>query len=249
MTKRLFYSGLLLLFLIPAFALNPAYSQSTTTAPQFSLGPTTPYSAAAQSSNDVFRFRRGERYNLQNSSIPQLGESSEPILLDLPESHSEREPLPIQKSDAVVVATVQNGQSFLSNDKRNIYSEYRATVEDVVKTPSTPYLRTGDGIDVEREGGVVQLPSGKTLVRGKIADSKPAVGGRYLFFLKYNPDTEDYHIQTAYQLHGGKAYRLDDNTYSENDSDKTQHALRIEAANADEFLVQVRARAKKGGSQ
>jgi hypothetical protein len=248
MTRRLFYSGLLLLFL-PAFALlNRAHSQTTTTAPQFSLGPATPYSTAAQSSNDVLHLRRGQRYNLPNSSIPELGENSEPTLLDLPETHFEREALPIQKSDAVVVAIVNSGQSFLSNDKRNIYSEYRATVQDVVKTPGTPYLRTSDSIDIEREGGVVKLPSGKTLTRGKFADSMPVVGGRYLLFLRYNPDTEDYQIQTAYQLQGGKVYRLDDQNYSESGHD-TQHALRIESANSEEFLTQVRSQATKGGKQ
>jgi hypothetical protein len=216
--------------------------------PSYSPGPVTPYSVAAQPSSDVLRFRRGERYNLSpNSSIPELGENSEPTLLDLPETHFERAPMPFQQSDAVVVASMQSGQSFLSGDKRNIYSEYRATVEDVAKAGIRGVL-TGDSIDVEREGGVVKLASGKTLTRGKFADSMPVVGGRYLLFLKYNPDTQDYHIQTGYQLQGGKVYRLDDQNYSES-SHEAQHALRIEAANSDEFLSQVRSKAKKGGNQ
>lgn len=222
-------------------------STASTATPWYSPGPVTPYGEATKPSNDVLRFRRGERYNLTNSSVPALGENSEPTLLDLPETHFERASMPIQQSDSVVVATVQSGQSFLSNDKKNIYSEYRATVEDVVKA-GTHYLNTGDLIDVEREGGVVKLPSGKILTRGKFADSMPIVGERYLFFLKYNPNTQDYHIQTAYQLQGGKVYRLDDQNYSEG-SHEVQHALRIEAANVDEFLLQVRAKAKKGGNQ
>jgi hypothetical protein len=157
--------------------------------------------------------------------------------------------MPIQRSDAVVLATVRSGQSFLSNDKRNIYSEYRATIEDVLKASGTRYLRTGDAIDVEREGGAVKLPSGKTLVRGKVADSQPLVGGCYIFFLKYNPDTEDYHIETAYQIHDGKAFRLDDKSYTENARDQISHPLQIEANNSDDLLKQVRAKVRKGASQ
>jgi hypothetical protein len=217
--------------------------------PSYSQGPVTPYSVAAQPSSDVLRFRRGERYNLSNSSVPELGENSEPTLLDLPETHFERAPMQFQQSDAVVVARMESGQSFLSGDKRNIYAEYRATVEDVARA-GIRGLRTGDSIDVEREGGVVKLASGKTLTRGKLADSMPVVGGHYLLFLKYNPDTQDYHIQTGYQLQGGKVYRLDDQNYSEPESShEVQHALRIEAANSDEFLSQVRTKAKKGGNQ
>ena len=215
--------------------------------PSYSPGPVTPYSVAAQPSSDVLGFRRGERYNLSNSSIPELGENSEPTLLDLPQTHFERAPMPFQQSDAVVVARMQSGQSFLSGDKRNIYSEYRASVEDVAKAGFRG-LRTGDSIDVEREGGVVKLASGKTLTRGKFADSMPVVGGRYLLFLKYNPDAQDYHIQTGYQLQGGKVYRLDDQNYSES-SHEVQHALRIEAENSDEFLSRVRTKAKEGDNQ
>ena len=226
-----------------------AQTTSTTTStgtPAYSAGPVTPYSEASKPATDVVGLRRGERYNLPNSSISELGQNGEPMLLDLPESHFERDPMPIRHSDAVVVATIQSGQSFLSNDKRNIYSEYRATVEDVVKA-GTQGLRATDSIDVEREGGVLKLASGKTLTRGKFADSMPVVGGSYLLFLKYTPDTQDYHIQTAYQLHGGKVYRLDDQNYSES-GHEVQHALRIEASNSDEFLSQVRTKAKKGGN-
>ena len=235
------------LFLCLEVQAQKTSTPSTAGTPSYSAGPVTPYSEATKRATDVVGFHRGERYNLTSSSIPELEENSEPTLLDLPETHFERDPIPIQHGDAVVVATPQSGQSLLSNDKRNIYSEYRATVEDVVLA-GTHQVNTGDSIEIEREGGVVKLPSGKILTRGKFSDSMPTVGGRYLLFLRYNPDTQDYHIQTAYQLQGGKVYRLDDQNYSDS-SHEVQHALRIEAANSDEFLSQVRTKAKKGGNE
>src|SRR4029077_12076641 len=111
---------------------------------------------------------------------------------------------------AVVVGTVRDGQTHLSNDKRDIYTEFNITVQEVVKTPSVPYLRAGDTLAVERNGGAIRLPSGKVLIRAARDYSMPLTGKRYLLFLKYNGNTEDYHLLTGYQLESSHVYRLDD---------------------------------------
>jgi hypothetical protein len=101
----------------------------------------------------------------------------------------------------------------LSNDKRSIYSEFKVKVLEVVKATGAMSLRADDSIEIQRKGGAIRLRSGKVLVRGALADSMPQIGKRYLLFLKYNQDTDDFAIVTGYQLDGNDVYRLDDLSY------------------------------------
>ena len=217
------------------------------TPPQYSPGPTTDYTAALPNSTDVLRFRRGERYNISNPSLPELGESSQ-TLWDLPESHFQKSPMPFDTSDAVVIGTVTAGQSYLSNDKRNIYSEFKLKLLETIKTPNTPYLRAGDAIDIQRKGGAISFASGKVVVRGALTDSMPQVGKRYLFFLKYDQGAGDYAVLTGYLLDGNEVYRLDDLSYSEINHEEVLHSLRKEGLCEEQFLVRARSIRKNGAS-
>lgn len=211
-------------------------------APQYSFGPPTEYNAARPDSKDVLRFRRGERYNSPDSPLPELGEDSDATLVgtlfDAPVVR-----FPFEYSDTVVVGTVNTGQSYLSDDRHDIYSEFRVTLEEVIKTPTAPFLRIDDSIDVQRHGGIIKLPSGKLLTRGFLIDSMPVIGGRYLFFLKHTEQTEDYLIETGYQLVGNTVYRLDDLSYQQ--SDTLTPLLLREETSVDEFLATVRAKKKQ----
>jgi hypothetical protein len=159
--------------------------------------------------------------------------------------------LPFGESNEVVVGTVTVGQAFLSNDKRRIYSEFKVEVKEVIKTSGSAYLRVGDSIDIERIGGRIKLPSGKILVRGNMPDSMPEIGGRYVFFLKFDPHTDDYPLVTGYQLNGTQVYRLDDMNYEDSNWRDLNHALRPETESEDQFLQHVRneaSTANKGGN-
>jgi hypothetical protein len=219
--------------------------------PQYSPGPTTDYNAALPNSSDVLRFRRGERYNIPDPSLAELGENSETAIWDLPETHVEKNPMPFDDSDAVVVGTVSAGQSYLSNDRRNIYSEFKLKLQEIIKTSNAPYLRAGDSIDFRRKGGAIKLPSGKVLTRAALADSMPQIGSRYLLFLKYNQDTEDYGVLTGYQLEGNEVYGLDDLNFSDSTHERVVHPLRREGVNENQFLTRAKSAflsRKKGGS-
>ena len=236
-------SGTILSFIFLLFASFGAFSPFAQTpappssaSPQYSSGPVTDYNAAIPNSNDNLRFRRGERHDVPNSSAPELGEDSETTLWDLPETHFKKDPMPFEASDAVVVGTVTSGQAYLSNDKRSVYSEFKLRVQEIVKTPGTVSLRADDSIDIQRKGGAIRLRSGKVLVRGALADSMPQVGKRYLLFLKYDQDTNDFGIVTGYQLDGTEVYRLDDLNYGESNHQKVIHALRKEGISEDQFL-------------
>jgi hypothetical protein len=131
--------------------------------------------------------------------LPELGEESDATLVSEEMDDYYRDPMPVSQSDAVIVGSVKDGQAYLSNDKRDIYTEFKITVQEVVK--SARYLQADDTIAIERNGGAVRLPSGKVLIRSVSDYSMPFVGKRYLLFLRYNGDsTEDYHLLTGYQL-------------------------------------------------
>jgi hypothetical protein len=189
---------------------------------------------------DVLQFRRGERYNIPNPALPELGEDSEVALWDLPVTHFKKDPMPFYGSDAVVVGTVTAGQSHLSNDRRNLYSEFRLTLKEVVKNSITSYLRAGDSIDVQRKGGAIRLPSGKVLTRAVLTDSMPQIGGRYLLFLKYDPSTQDYAIVMGYLLDDTEVYRLDDLSFEDSNFPQAVHLLRREGVSENEFLARAK---------
>ena len=202
------------------------------TPPQYSSGPITDYNSALPNSSDVLRFRRGERYNIPNPSLPEIGENSE-TLWDLPETHFQKNQMPFDTSDAVVVGEVTAGQAYLSNDKRNIYSEFKLRLQEIIKSSNAPYLRAGESIDIQRKGGAIRFPSGKVVIRAALTDSMPQVAKRYLLFLKYSQDTEDFGVLTGYQLEGNEVYRLDDLNYSESNHQKAIHPLRKEGVSED----------------
>jgi hypothetical protein len=225
-------------------------SQGTpqTSSPLYSPGPVTSYSAALPDAKNVLRFRRGERYNIPNPSVAELGEDSDAQLMELPATHFKRESLPTTASDAVVVGSIKAGQAYLSNDKRDIYSEFKVQLIEVLKSPNAPFLNAGDSVDVSRKGGVIRLPSGKILVRGAEADSMPSVGGKYLMFLKYSPEAEDFTMITGFRLDGDRVYYLDDQDFKSSNHRRPEHMLRQVGQDENQFLIGARASAaqKKG---
>lgn len=231
---------LVLLSLFPCGFLGQTPVATTATPPQYSPGPITGYNVALPNSSDVLRFRRGERYNIPYPFLRELGEDSEPAIWDLPETHFQKSPMPFDASDCVVVGTVSAGQSYFSNDRRSIYSEFKLSVQETIKASNAPYVRVGDAIDIQRKGGVIRLQSGKVLTRAVLANSLPQIGGRYLLFLKYNRDTEDYGVLTGYQLEGNEVYRLDDLNFSESSHQGAIHPLRKEGVSEDQFLARAK---------
>jgi hypothetical protein len=240
---------LLILVMLSVFALCFVCAKAQTSPPSpaipplFSPGPLTPYSAATQPSTDVLRFRRGERYNSPNSPLPGLGEESDATLVSEEMGDYYRDPMPVSQSDAVVVGIVKDGQAYLSNDRRDIYTEFNIVLQEVVKAPSGSYLRADDTSAVERNGGAIRLPSGKVLIRAAKDYSMPLIGKRYLLFLRYNGDsTEDYHLLTGYQLEGSQVYRLDDldYAYAARHHGDLAHPLRKDGANETQLLQQAR---------
>lgn len=214
--------------------LTQAQTTSTAT-PSYSCGPITSHSAAT--TNDSLRLKRGEHYNSQSNT--PLNETSESTLIKFPKSHTDRDPLPLSSSDTVVIGTITGGQSFLSRDQGNIYSEFQLSIQQVLLATDQHSLLAGSTIDVDREGGSVRLPSGKVLSRCSSAQSMPVIGQRYLLFLKYNQETKNFFINTGYALEGGHIYNLDDFNTQE-DKHALDHPLRQQDLTEAQFTERIK---------
>ena len=129
----------------------------------------------------------------------------------IPPSHAAIEPaLPAAQSDAVIVGEVTTAQAFLTEDKTDVISEFTIHVNDLLKENLIAPFSVGDSLDVIRGGGGVRLGSGKVIRYGAEGKPLPRIGGRYLFFLKYNKDEgKDYSIITAYSLENDRVNPLD----------------------------------------
>lgn len=247
MSQRKIFHALAFLVLL-SFCTFGSFSQTAQTStptvqPLKSFGPVTDYNAALPNSTPVLRFRRGERYNVPDPALPELGERSDEVGVVEDMSSFYHDPMPFNQSDAVVVGSIASGQAYLSNDKRAIYSEFKVNVQETLKVPTAPYVRVGDSIDVQREGGAIRLPSGKVLLRGSKDHSMPQVGKRYLLFLRYNQSTEDFHVVGGYQLEGQHSYSLDELGYSQSERhhETLVHPLREHGESEDQLLNHARA--------
>jgi hypothetical protein len=221
-------------------ALTFAQTTAASDTPQYSVGPLTDYSIAVPGSNDVLRLRRGQRYNTPGSPLPELGEQSDDVLVGYDSGHFYRDPFPFSLSDTVIVGQVTAAQAYLSDDKRDIYSEFNVSVQEARTISSAErHIQPNDSVIVERYGGAIRLPSGKVLLRALGDFSMPLVGKRYLLFLKYDPSTEDFHIVTGYQLDGQHTYNLD--VRSDRYNEKLIHPLRDQGENEQQLLDRVKA--------
>jgi hypothetical protein len=114
--------------------------------------------------------------------------------------------IPALQSDAVIVGEVTSAQAYLSDDKTGVYSEFIVRVEKVLKTSVSANLTA---IAVERPGGAVRFPSGR-IVRYEIHQlGMPIVGNRYLLFLRYHGDGDDFDVLTGYLMRKGRIKPLD----------------------------------------
>ena len=120
--------------------------------------------------------------------------------------------LPVAESDAVLVGTIKDSRGYLTEDKAGAYSEYSVEVTETLKGPAR---LTGSQIIADRIGARVILPKGRTILYWDPQKGTPEIGHRYVLFLKYDPDGDDYPIITGYELINGHATPLDrDQTFA-----------------------------------
>ena len=138
--------------------------------------------------------------------------------------------LPVAKSSAVIVGQITDAKAYLSNDKTGVYSVFTVQVHEVIKNSSQLSLSTGTSIDVERDGGRVRFPNGRTLIY--VATNMPQVGLSYVLFLTNAQNQSDFQILTGYELREGKVYPLDDlpNLHTYENADETTFLNQLRTA-------------------
>lgn len=116
--------------------------------------------------------------------------------------------LPVVESSYILLGKVTNAEAHLSENKKNVYSEFTVSVEKVFKTANSSLIE-GNVIAVDRIGGYVKYPSGRTVLYRVASTNMPAVNERYLFFLT-SKNNQDFSILTAYSLNSDGVSPLDD---------------------------------------
>ncbi len=115
--------------------------------------------------------------------------------------------LPGTQSDFVLIGTVTDAQAHLSENKKNVFSEFTISVADVLKTGNSS-VTTGAVVTIYRNGGFVKYPNGRTILCRISGSNMPKLNGKYVFFLKSKG--EDSLILTAYELTEKGVLPLDD---------------------------------------
>jgi hypothetical protein len=182
--------------------------------------PTADYAAPEPSdpSERLKRQARGKKYDKSHWNIYPNTQSS------MARTHSldpHLPALPVGESTAVIVGQITDAKAYLSNDKTGVYSVFTVQVHEVLKNSSQLSLLTESSIEVERDGGRVRFPDGRTLIY--VATNMPQVGLRYVLFLTNAQGQSDSQILTGYELREGKVHPLDDlpNLYLYENADET----------------------------
>ena len=116
--------------------------------------------------------------------------------------------LPVARSGLIVVGEVKTAEAHVSENKENVYSEFTVHITKVFKTANSSIIE-GTEITIDRIGGFVRYPNGRTVLYNVSGQNMPAIGERYVFFLT-SPNNQDQIIVTAYGLGRGAVTPLDD---------------------------------------
>ena len=187
---------------------------------------------------------RNRRHDLKDSRVdpsPFVFKESDPEELhELTPSHTPVQlALPVLESEAVVIGEVVGAEAYLSNDRTSVYSEFTLQLSDLLKNTSKQDITIGSLLTAERTGGGVRFESGKVLRRGRLHETLPVVGRRYLLFLKRHDEAGGFSIITGYELRDGRVYPLDGVNVPDGGS-KLPQFVAFEGVRDAEFLNEIR---------
>jgi hypothetical protein len=131
-------------------------------------------------------------------------EEGEGLMMVLPQPGSQR-PLfqsAVCNADAVVIGTIGDKSSQLTADETFVFTDYRITVEEVIKNNAAAPIQVAGPLTATRDGGVIELNNRVFRARREDFDP-PLVGQRYLLFLRFIPATG------AYLTYGNGTFQLE----------------------------------------
>lgn len=136
---------------------------------------------------------------------------------------------PVDESDLIVIGRVDKTAAHLSNDRQGVYTEFDICVSETIKaSPTIKIAQTGECVTADREGGRVRYPNGQIVFYANSNKGVPWPGSEWLFFLRRDGQSPNYHVITAYQNEEGTIHLLDD------------HYRSLEGANFSRFLTSVK---------
>lgn len=152
----------------------------------------------------------------------------------------------VSDADAVVIGTVKNKSSQLTEDEDYVFTDYDLSVDEVLKdNPASP-VRAHSKITITRPGGTILL-NGKVVNAVDEAFLPYRKGAQCLLFLKFIPSAGGYQA-----LNSLSSFQLDEDKVGK----LTKEQFRFESTEATSFVQQVRAAVgnaaaldkKKGGA-
>ena len=147
-------------------------------------------------------------FNGYSRQPPILSQTPAPIG-NYADSFVRLERIPYGLADLAVVADVGLGKAYLSQDQTTIYSEFTFKVTEVLANHSPKRVAVGTGLEVDRPGGAVRLPSGQFLIRGSRNESMPRQLHRYALLLRYVAAGDAWMLVSGYELNGDHVYILE----------------------------------------
>lgn len=117
--------------------------------------------------------------------------------------------LPVAQSDLVVLGTIVGAQSYLTENRASIYSEFTVRVDEAFKTDSSTPLTPNALLTVDREGGALRMEDGRILrFQVNALGQLPRMGRQYVLFLKRVHENQDLTILTGYEVSNGRVFPL-----------------------------------------
>lgn len=150
----------------------------------------------------------GKRYEnaggLVDSSLP-IWEDEERVLQT--DKYLSVPAIPIKESELIVIGKVLDAAAYLSDNKKNVYSEFTVQIDEIL-LDTTGKIKKEGSVTVDREGGFVEYANGLKRFHCIAALSMPKVSGKYILFLKNPEKGPNYEIINGYELKDGGVINL-----------------------------------------
>jgi hypothetical protein len=146
-----------------------------------------------------------------NRSRPAIRDENGAVEITESESRIERLPaIPSAQSDAIVIGELLDAHAYLTEDNREVYTQYTVVVQQVLKNQSSFDANAGAVFTVKRKGGRVRFPSGNIQTYHLSSQGVPRVGRRHLLFLERSDQISNFLVLTAYELNNDRVFPVDD---------------------------------------
>lgn len=160
------------------------------------------------------RKAKSEKYNRGVFSVLDPNIAKDIIVSSSLDWATSLSPLPVEKSEIIIIGEVDDAQAYLSENKESVYSEFNIKIEKVLKNKEPKNFEEDNSIKVERQGGVVRFPNNHTTWFFVEGQNMPKIKRKYVFFItKEFPwigrRQNDFYLLTAYELKDGKIFPLD----------------------------------------